>query len=144
MRLTETTSGEAAQMPTSASSTWGLGSKVRTASSILRVSPEDSLRGLIWHRNPNCGIASETKKGGGGHFLLKFLMLHRDPWCTQRPKDGALVTTKGEQSGCHLGPSIPGSREAGVPQAELDIKGPLQSQPQRPHFPPNCEQAASC
>ena len=47
MRLTETTSGEAAQMPTSASSTWGLGSKVRTASSILRVSPEDSLRGLI-------------------------------------------------------------------------------------------------
>ena len=42
------------------------------------------------------------------------------------------------------GSSVPGSREAGVPRPELEVKGPLQSQPQRPHFPPNCEQAASC
>ena len=62
----------------------------------------------------------------------------------QRPKDCTLVNTKGEKAGCHLGPSIPGSREAGVPQPELEVKGPLQCQPQRPHFTPNCEQAASC
>ena len=67
MCLTTTTSGEAAQMTTSASSKWGLGREVWTASSIFRVRnrlecPEESLRGLIWHSNPNCGIAREEKK----------------------------------------------------------------------------------
>ena len=52
MCLTTTTSGEAAQMTTSASSKWGLGREVWTASSIFRVRnrlecPEESLRGLI-------------------------------------------------------------------------------------------------
>ena len=53
MCLTTTTSGEATQMPTSASSKWGLGREVWTASSVFWVRnrlecPEDSLRGLIW------------------------------------------------------------------------------------------------
>ena len=149
MRLTTTTSGEAAQMPTSASSKWGLGREVWIASSVFRVRnrfecPEDSLRSLIWHSNPSCGIAREGKKKKKGHFSLKSLTLHSDPWRMQRPKDCTLVNTKGEKAGCHLGPSIPGSREAGVPQPELEVKGPLQCQPQRPHFTSNCEQAASC
>ena len=53
MCLTTTTNGEATQMPTSASSKWGLGREVWTASSVFWVRnrlecPEDSLRGLIW------------------------------------------------------------------------------------------------
>lgn len=90
------------------------------------------------------GLPERKKKKKKGHFSLKSLTLHSDPWRIQRPKDCTLVNTKGEKAGCHLGPSIPGSREAGVPQPELEVKGPLQCQPQRPHFTPNCEQAASC
>ena len=44
-------------------------------------------------------------------------MPHCDPWSAHRTKDCALANTKGEQAHCHLGPSFPGGREAGVRQS---------------------------
>ena len=54
-----------------------------------------------------------------------------------------LVNTKGEQASCHLGPSLPKGREAGMWQPEPEGEGLLQSRPQKLHLPPNCEHAAS-
>ena len=57
---TVTPSGEAAQMPSSATSKWGLGREARAA--LLRVRtgpecPEGNLRELTRESNPDCGIA---------------------------------------------------------------------------------------
>ena len=54
-------SGEAAQMPVSATSKPGLGREVRAA--LLRVRtgpecPEGNLRELTWASKPDCGIAT--------------------------------------------------------------------------------------
>ena len=59
--------GEAAQKFTSGSSEWGLGREAWADSSVLRVRtrlecPEDNLRELMRHNNPNLGIANETRK----------------------------------------------------------------------------------
>ena len=54
-----------------------------------------------------------------------------------------LVNTKGEQASCHLGPSLPRGREAGVRQPEPEGKGLLHSRPLKLHLPPNLEQAAN-
>ena len=57
-------SGEAEQMPTSATSKWGLGMEVQAA--LLRVRagpecPEGNLRELTWASKPDCGIATTRK-----------------------------------------------------------------------------------
>ena len=57
-------SGEAAQMPASATSKWGLGREVQAA--LLRVRtgpecPEGNLRELTWASKPDCGIATTGK-----------------------------------------------------------------------------------
>ena len=54
-------SGEAAQMPTSATSKWGLGREARAALLRVRTGPECSegnLRELTWDSKPDCGIAT--------------------------------------------------------------------------------------
>ena len=66
-----------------------------------------TLRGLMWHSNPNCGNIRETKKEKQRPFCGKALMPHCDLWCTHRAKDCALVNTKGEKT------CLPGGREAG-------------------------------
>ena len=53
--------GEAAQMPATTTSKWGLGREVRAA--LLRVRtgpecPEGNLRELTWASKPDCGIAT--------------------------------------------------------------------------------------
>ena len=55
---------EAAQMPASATSRWGLGREARAA--LLRVRtrpecPEGNLRELTWDSKPDCGIATMQK-----------------------------------------------------------------------------------
>ena len=150
MHLIITISGEVAQMLTSTTIEWGLDREAQAASSFLRVRtrlecPKDNLRELMWHSNPNQEIARETKKKKKKKtFPAKTLMPCGDAWHANRTKDCAPVNTKGEQAGCHLGSSLPWSREAGVWQPEWEGKGLLQSQSQSPHLPPNCEQAASC
>ena len=57
-------SGEAAQMPASATSKWGLGREVGAA--LLRVRtgpecPEGNLRKLTWASKPDCGVATTQK-----------------------------------------------------------------------------------
>ena len=57
-------SGEAAQMPATATSKQGLGREVQSA--LLRVRtgpecPEGNLRELIWVSKPDCGIATMQK-----------------------------------------------------------------------------------
>ena len=57
-------SGEAAQMPASSTSKWGLGRMVRAT--LLRVRtgpkcPEGNLRELTWASKPDCGIATMQK-----------------------------------------------------------------------------------
>ena len=57
----KTPSGEAAQMPASATSKWGLGREELAA--LLRVRtwpecPEGNLRELTWASKPDCGIAT--------------------------------------------------------------------------------------
>ena len=59
-----TPSGEAAQMPASATSKWGLGRELRAA--LLRVRtrpecPEGNLRELTRDSNPDCGITIPRK-----------------------------------------------------------------------------------
>ena len=59
-----TPSREAAQMPSSATSKWGLGKEVWAA--LLRVRtgpecPEGNLRELTWDSKPDCGIAATRK-----------------------------------------------------------------------------------
>ena len=54
-------SGEAVQMPASATSKWGLGREERAA--LLRVRaghecPEGNLSKLTWDSKPDCGIAT--------------------------------------------------------------------------------------
>ena len=54
-------SGEAAQMPASATSKWGLGREVRAAVLRVRTGSEcltDNLRELTWASKPDCGIAT--------------------------------------------------------------------------------------
>ena len=67
MRVTAASSGEGAQMFVSTTSKLGLDREVWAASLVLRVRtglecPEDNLRELMRHSNPNHGIARETKK----------------------------------------------------------------------------------
>ena len=106
--------------------------------------PEDNLRELMWDSNPNHGTAREAKKKKKKKRPLqqKALMQHSDLWHAHKTKDWANI--KGEKAGCHIGPSLPGGRDAGLWQPELEGKGLLQSRPQRPHLPPNCEQAPIC
>ena len=57
-------SGEAVQMPASATSKWGLDREVWAA--LLRVRtqpecPEGNLRELTWDSKPDCGIATTRK-----------------------------------------------------------------------------------
>ena len=57
-------SGEAEQMPASATSKWGLGMEAWAA--LLRVRagpecPEGNLRELTWASKPDCGIATTRK-----------------------------------------------------------------------------------
>ena len=59
-----TPSGEAAQMPASATSKWGLGREARAA--LLRVRtgsecPEGNLSNLTWASKPDCGLATTRK-----------------------------------------------------------------------------------
>ena len=57
-------SGEAAQMPASATSKWGLGREVGAALLRVRTGPECSegnLRELTWDSKPDCGIATMRK-----------------------------------------------------------------------------------
>ena len=127
MHLTATNIREVAQTFSSATSEWGLGREVRAASSVLRVStgpecPENSLTEIMWDSNPNHGIVRETG-GKKKPFPQKALMPHSDPWCAHRKKDWA--NTKGQQAGCHIGPSLPRVRGAGVWQPELEGKGLL-------------------
>ena len=108
----------------------------------LRVStrpecPKDNLRELMWDRNPNHGIAKERKKKT---FPAKGCNTARWPLAFSKDWEN----TKREEAGCPIGPSLPRGREAGMQQPKLEGKGLLQSQPQRPHLPPNCEQATSC
>ena len=60
-------------------------------------------------------------------------------WPTHRTKDWA--NTKGELEGCILAPPRP---EAERQAWDSQSKGLLQSQPQRWHLLPNCEQAPRC
>ena len=57
-------SGEAAQMPVSATSKPGLGREVRAALLRARTGPEcpkGNLRELAWASKPDCGIATTQK-----------------------------------------------------------------------------------
>lgn len=56
-----------------------------------------------------------------------------------RTKGHTLTNSKGEL----LFVALPGGRETGAGQPEVKGKGPLQSQPQGPYFPPSTEQAAN-
>ena len=104
--------------------------------------PENTLGGLMWHCNQNSvNTRSQRKTNKLSH--RKALTLHCDPWCTHRMKNHILVNTKGEQGCCLLWLSLFGAREVGVWQPEVEGKGPLLYQPQRPHFPPSWEQASS-
>ena len=84
--------------------------------------PEDNLRELTWHRNPNCGIA-RGKTRERENFPAT-------AWLDHRTKDW--VNTRGELAGCG---------RAGRQQPELEGEG--QSQLQRWHPLTNCEQAPS-
>ena len=58
------TSGEAAQTPTPATSNWGLGREAWAALLRVRTGPEcpkGNLRELTWNSNPDCGIAITQK-----------------------------------------------------------------------------------
>ena len=64
MSPTVTPSGEAAQMPASATSKWGLGREGQAV--LLRVGtrperPEGNLKELTWASKPDCGIATTQK-----------------------------------------------------------------------------------
>ena len=76
-------------------------------------------------QQPKLGLPERPKKKGP--FPQKALTLHGDPWWAHRAKDCALANTKREQAVCHLGPSLPGDREAGVRQPEPEVKGLLQT-----------------
>ena len=102
--------------------------------------PEDNLRKLMWHRNPNHEITHTQKKGP---FTRKTLIRMVTTGTLTKQWILPLVNTKGEQASYHLGPSLPRGREAGMWQPESEGKGLLQSRPQKLHLPPNCEQAAS-
>ena len=57
-------SGEAEQMPASATSKWGLGMEVQAALLRVRAGPEcpkGNLRELTWARKPDCAIATTQK-----------------------------------------------------------------------------------
>ena len=57
-------SGEAAQMPVSATSKPGLGREVQAALLRVRIGPEcpeGNLRELTWDSKPDCGIATTPK-----------------------------------------------------------------------------------
>ena len=57
-------SGEAAQMPASAMSKWGLGRGARATLLRVRTRPEcpkGNLRKLTWESKPDCGIAIVRK-----------------------------------------------------------------------------------
>ena len=101
--------------------------------------PEDNLQELTWHRNPNHGITKEKK----GPFPRKTLTRMVTAGTLTKQRIFPLENTKGEQASCHLGPSLPKGREAGMWQPEPEGKGLLQSWPQKLHLPPNCEHAAS-
>ena len=121
MHLTATASGEAAQMLVMARSKWGLGREAWATSLVLRVGtrlecPENNMRGLMWHSQTVGSPEGSKKKGGGEAFTWKALMPHGDTWSAHRTKDCALANTKGEQAHCHLGPSLPGGREATISQ----------------------------
>ena len=59
-----TPSGEAAQMPASATSKWRLGREARAALLRVRIRlecPEGNLSELTWASKPDCGIATTRK-----------------------------------------------------------------------------------
>ena len=93
------------------SSEWRLGREVQATLLGLRVRTgfkclEDNLKELSWHSNPNRGISRKINNNNKkGLFQWKTLIPHRDPWHSLRTKDCALENTKGEKTGCHLGPS---------------------------------------
>ena len=56
--------GEAAQMPASTTSKWGLGREMQAALLRLRTGPENpegNLSELTWASKPDCGIATTQK-----------------------------------------------------------------------------------
>ena len=123
----------------SAGSKWRLDAEVQAMWSVLRVRTgvecrKDTLRGLMWHSNPNHGNARETKTDkspfpweGSNAPLWPGVL-------TERIK-GSCPNNKGEQASCHY--SLPEGREAGAQQPEAESKGPLQSRPQRLHLLPS-------
>ena len=148
MCLTATTSrgGKVAQTVLSTTSEWELGREIWAASTVLRIRtgpecPEDNMRELMWDSNPNCRMIRETENKQTKNFPKKG---SNAPWCTLACSQNKGMNTKGEQVGCHIGPSVPRGREAGMQQPDPEGKGLLQSQPQRRHLPPNCEEAPSC
>ena len=104
--------------------------------------PEDNLRGLTWHSIQTVGTLERQILIIIGLFLWENSNAVQWPRCTHRAKDCSLVNTKGEKFSCHLGPSLPRGREAGVPQLEPEGMESLQSQPRDCIFH-QTEQAAS-
>ena len=98
MHVTAASNGERAQMFVSTTSELGLDREVWAASLVLRVStglecPEDNLRELMQHSNPNHGIARETKnknKNKTKQIKKTFPVKDSNP---------ARLNTKGEQAG---------------------------------------------
>ena len=107
-----TPSREAAQMPSSATSKWGLGKEVRAA--LLRVRtgpecPEGDLRELTWDRKPDPGIAT----------LAKSPKLRHRQVCSQNKGMSQLWT----------GPSPARDRERGQPEPEVGDHSPQEASP---------------
>ena len=140
MHLTATNIREVAQTFSSATSEWGLGREHQVALSVLRVRiglgcPEDNLRKLMWHSNPNHGVVRETtpKK----ELSLKLSNATRWPLACSQNKGLHPSEYQRRASQLHLGPSLRRGREASVWQPEPEGNGLVQSLPQRPHLPPS-------
>ena len=141
MCLTAIPSRKAAQTLASATSkqelnreAWAAMLRVRTRTEC----PEGNLRQLRWHSNPNCEIARERERKRERerereNFPGRSPNL-RHCRAAHRTKDWA--NTRGELAGSR--PAHP-LQEAGRQATARPGKG--QTQPQRRHPPPNCEQA---
>ena len=84
--------------------------------------------------NRNCGKENFPAKGYFNYVMCSLTCSHNKSLSEYQRRARRL----------HTSPSPPRVRDVGLGQPELEGKRVLQSQSQRWHLPPNCEQAPSC